>query len=65
MYPASCQGRGPRAAGWFADYLREKGVGENEIKSWKLEEGIKGWVGAGKEYTSFVDGFDEAVWKKD
>ncbi|KAL2813305.1 Rhodanese-like domain-containing protein [Aspergillus granulosus] len=64
FYCGSSSGRGTRAAGWFADYLAEKGVSEDEVKSWKLEGGIKGWVAAGDEYTELMDGFDETVWKK-
>ncbi|KAL3463929.1 Rhodanese-like domain-containing protein [Aspergillus heterothallicus] len=64
FYCGSSAGRGTRAAGWFADYLAEKGVADGDVKSWKLEGGIKGWVGAGEEYTKLMDGFDEKVWKK-
>jgi arsenical-resistance protein 2 len=60
----SSAGRGTRAAGWFADYLSEKGVSEDDVKSWKLEGGIKGWVAAGDQYTALMDGYDESVWKK-
>ncbi len=59
----SCGGRGTRAAGWFADYLADQGA-ESEVKSWKLEGGIKGWVNEGGEYTGLMDGFDGAVWAK-
>jgi arsenical-resistance protein 2 len=60
----SSQGRGTRAAGWFADYLRQQGVEERETKSWKLEGGIKGWVRDGEEYTALMEGYDKAVWEK-
>ena len=59
----SCGGRGTRAAGWFADYLADQGA-DGEVKSWKLEGGIKGWVNEGEEYTALMDGFDGAVWAK-
>lgn len=59
----SCGGRGTRAAGWFADHLADQGA-ESEVKSWKLEGGIKGWVNEGEEYTALMDGFDGAVWAK-
>lgn len=59
----SCGGRGTRAAGWFADYLADQGA-DGEVKSWKLEGGIKGWVNEGEEYTALMDGFDRAVWAK-
>ncbi|KAL4860549.1 hypothetical protein BDV12DRAFT_209202 [Aspergillus spectabilis] len=64
FYCGSSAGRGTRAAGWFADYLVEKGVSEGEVKSWKLEGGIKGWVKAGEEYTDLVYGYDKAFWEK-
>ncbi|KAL2856201.1 Rhodanese-like domain-containing protein [Aspergillus pseudodeflectus] len=64
FYCGSSAGRGTRAAGWFADYLSEKGVSEDDVKSWKLEGGIKGWVAAGDQYTALMDGYDESVWKK-
>ncbi|KAL4906721.1 hypothetical protein BDW74DRAFT_137010 [Aspergillus multicolor] len=64
FYCGSSQGRGTRAAGWFADYLKEQGVEENEIKSWKLEGGIKGWVKDGEECTSLMEGFDRTHWEK-
>ncbi|KAL4878044.1 Rhodanese-like domain-containing protein [Aspergillus karnatakaensis] len=64
FYCGSSQGRGTRAAGWFADYLNEKGVSESKVKSWRLEGGIKGWVKAGEEFTGLVDGYDRAVWEE-
>ncbi|KAL2863420.1 putative arsenate reductase (Arc2) [Aspergillus lucknowensis] len=64
FYCGSSQGRGTRGAGWFADYLRDQGVSDGEVKSWRLEGGIKGWVKAGEEYTRLVDGFDRGVWEK-
>ncbi|KAL2820879.1 Rhodanese-like domain-containing protein [Aspergillus cavernicola] len=64
FYCGSSQGRGTRAAGWFADYLQDQGVSEGEVKSWKLEGGIKGWVKAGDQYTALVDGYDKGAWEK-
>lgn len=58
----SSAGRGTRAAGWFADYLTEKN--DTEIKSLVLAGGIKGWVAAGTEYTTLMDGYDASVWTK-
>lgn len=52
----SSRGRGPRAAGWFQDLLAK--CGNTKMKSLVLAEGIKGWLGAGDEYTQFVDGHD-------
>lgn len=63
FYCGSCGGRGTRAAGWFADYLADQGA-ESEVRSWKLEGGIKGWVNEGGEYTGLMEGFDGAVWAK-
>jgi len=59
-YCGSSQGRGTRAAGWFEDYLNEKK--DDSIKSYRLEEGIKGWVRQGKEYVEWMDGYDEGKW---
>ncbi|KAL1981883.1 hypothetical protein VTN96DRAFT_2070 [Rasamsonia emersonii] len=59
-YCGSSRGRGPRAAGWFADYLEEQG--NTSIRSLVLEGGIKGWVSAGEEYTRSMDGYDASVW---
>lgn len=62
----SSQGRGSRAASWFADYIQErKAEGDvSALESLALEGGIKGWVKAGDEYVQMMDGYDEAVWKK-
>ncbi|KKA20397.1 Uncharacterized protein T310_5559 [Rasamsonia emersonii CBS 393.64] len=54
FFAGSSRGRGPRAAGWFADYLEEQG--NTSIRSLVLEGGIKGWVSAGEEYTRSMDG---------
>ena len=61
IYAGSSRGRGTRAAGWFADRIEEQG--ESGLKSLVLEGGIKGWVGAGPEYTEWMDGYEEAVWR--
>lgn len=58
----SSRGRGNRAAGWFADFIAEKG--DTLMKSQTLEEGIKGWAVAGEEYVKLMDEYDEAVWTK-
>lgn len=55
-------GRGPRCAGWFADYIAEKK--DDQIKSLTLGGGIKGWVKAGEEYTRYVDGYEAQYWKQ-
>lgn len=56
----SCHGRGPRAAGWFRDYLADQGDGD--IQSIILTGGIKGWATAGGEFVEYMDGYDESVW---
>lgn len=58
----SSRGRGPRAAGWFADCVAEKGDGG--MRSCVLEEGIKGWADAGEEYVERMDGYCEDVWRE-
>jgi arsenical-resistance protein 2 len=57
---ASSRGRGPRAAGWFNDYLATHG--DAEIQSLVLSEGIKGWATAGEEFVSWMDEYDASVW---
>lgn len=59
-YCGSSNGRGPRAAGWFADYVRSQG-GEENVKSVVLEGGIKRWVKRG--WTESMVGFDAAAWE--
>lgn len=34
------------------------------MKSLALEGGIKGWVGAGDEYTQLMDDYEESTWEK-
>ena len=62
MAPASSRGRGTRAAGWFADYLSDRG--DSDMQSLVLINGIKGWATAGPEYTEWMDQYDESVWSK-
>lgn len=56
----SSSGRGPRAAGWFADHLVH--VGETEMQSVVLEDGIKGWARAGPEYVGLMQEYDATKW---
>jgi arsenical-resistance protein 2 len=58
----SSAGRGTRAAGWFLDHLEDQN--DTEVKSLVLSGGIKGWVAAGPEYTSLMNGYDASVWTK-
>ncbi|KAI9801622.1 MAG: hypothetical protein M1825_003301 [Sarcosagium campestre] len=60
-YCGSSRGRGNRAAGWFADYIKEQN--NTEMESRLLEEGIKGWATGGEKYVRMMDEYDAAVWK--
>ncbi|EHA55179.1 hypothetical protein MCOR27_007500 [Pyricularia oryzae] len=57
---SSSRGRGNRAAGWFSDYLADRGDGEME--SLVLVEGIKGWATSGDEFVEWMDEYEAAVW---
>ncbi|KAH9904974.1 Rhodanese-like domain-containing protein [Xylariomycetidae sp. FL2044] len=57
----SSRGRGTRAAGWFHDYITDRG--DPGMKSVILAGGIKGWATAGGEFVAWMDGYDGAVWK--
>jgi hypothetical protein len=59
--PGSSKGRGTRAAGWFADYIRAQN--NTTMESSVLEGGIKGWVASGNEYVELTDGYDASIWK--
>ncbi|KAJ8101966.1 Rhodanese-like domain-containing protein [Lipomyces tetrasporus] len=59
-YCGSSRGRGTRAAGWFADYLKEQN--DLLLESLVLEGGIKGWATAGQEYTRLMDEYDASAW---
>ncbi|CZR58467.1 probable arsenate reductase (Arc2) [Phialocephala subalpina] len=60
-YCGSSKGRGARAAGWFADYLKERN--DVSMESLVLEGGVRCWATAGEEYVELMDGYDAAVWK--
>ncbi|KAL2210150.1 Rhodanese-like protein [Sarocladium strictum] len=60
FYCGSCNGRGPRAAGWFGDYLAEQEY--QGAQSMILTGGIKGWAKAGQEYVGLMDEFEASVW---
>ena len=69
FYCGSCGGRGPRAAGWFADYIDDQTAAKtsqvsSRVQSAILEGGIKGWVAGGDEYVEFMDGFERGAWEK-
>lgn len=61
----SSNGRGPRCAGWFADYVAERAAREERPPSpeiYTLQGGIKGWVAGGPAYTQFMDGYVPQYW---
>ncbi|KAK6859364.1 oxidoreductase [Apiospora arundinis] len=60
-YCGSSGGRGTRAAGWFQDYLDEKG--DKDMESVILRGGIKGWATASEEYVKWMDEYDESIWR--
>ncbi|KAI6359530.1 hypothetical protein MCOR25_007036 [Pyricularia grisea] len=57
---SSSRGRGNRAAGWFSDYLADRG--DCEMESLVLAEGIKGWATSGGEFVEWMDEYEAAVW---
>lgn len=60
----SSQGRGPRCAGWFQDYVLDIGrFGKKSTMEVRvLKGGIKGWV---KEFEgSMMEGFEEEYWEQ-
>ncbi|CRG84896.1 hypothetical protein PISL3812_02072 [Talaromyces islandicus] len=63
FYCGSSRGRGPRTAGWLADYLESQG--NTSMRALVLEGGIKGWVAAGDKYTALMNGYEASVWKSE
>ncbi|KAI9861883.1 MAG: hypothetical protein M1813_004951 [Trichoglossum hirsutum] len=61
FYCESSRGRGPRAAGWFDDFLKLKG--DEAMGNFVLAEGIRGWVQAGQEYVEMMDEYQQDAWK--
>ncbi|KAJ4138004.1 hypothetical protein NW754_001363 [Fusarium falciforme] len=59
--PPSSRGRGSRAAGWFKDYIDDRG--DSDMESLILFEGITGWAKAGGEFVEWIDEFDVAAWE--
>jgi len=53
FYCQSSNGRGPRCAGWYQDYLDS--VGHTISKAYVLSGGIKGWMAKYKDHTDLVD----------
>ena len=62
MFVGSCGGRGPRAAGWFADFLADHS--SEGIESLILTGGIKGWVAAGGEYVEAMEEHEADKWPR-
>ena len=62
----SSSGRGPRCAGWFADFVKSQTEEGEPVKPevFTLEGGIKGWVKGGSQYTHFIDGYEPDYWKQ-
>ena len=79
-FTGSSQGRGPRAAGWFEDHIRDRG---GDMKSLVLVQGINGWAGRhhrqldgddndndgggdddDDDFVRFMDEYDPAYWKE-
>lgn len=65
FYCGSSRGRGPRSAGWFQDALDEFGI--EDVKSYILEGGIKGWVRQGRkqgpeEMLMLMEGYEAGYW---
>ena len=59
----SSRGRGPRAAGWFHDYIQDQS--DAFIKSYVLLEGIKGWARSGEKFVEWMDEYDESAWQNE
>lgn len=58
--PASSRGRGTRAAGWFSDYIADRG--DKSMHSLILEGGIKAWVAGGADFVDNMDEYVPSVW---
>jgi len=64
FYCGSSNGRGPRCASWFQDYIDDiaKFSRRSSLKVLVLTGGIKGWV---KEFEgSMMEEFDEKYWEQ-
>ena len=57
----SSRGRGTRAAGWFADLIKQEQI--EGVHSMILEGGIKGWAKGGDDFTAMMDEHDPKVWQ--
>ncbi|OAQ62570.1 rhodanese-like domain-containing protein [Purpureocillium lilacinum] len=54
--------RGNWVAGWFADFITE--MGDSNMESYALFEGLLGWAIAGKDFTDLMEDYDEEVWRR-
>ncbi|WPH01046.1 Hypothetical protein R9X50_00388100 [Acrodontium crateriforme] len=63
FYCGSSNGRGPRCAGWFLEFVRNVAQ-DPDMQVMVLEGGIKGWVKAGTQFSERMDGFKAAHWEK-
>jgi len=68
FYCGSSNGRGPRCAGWFAEYVAKR-CAELQMPSanpecFVLEGGIKGWVAGGEQYTINMDAYQPNYWRQ-
>jgi arsenical-resistance protein 2 len=68
LFLGSSQGRGPRCAGWFQDYIDDiakfgrRTAPGGEIKVLVLKGGVKGWV---RDFEgSLMEGFVEEYWEQ-
>jgi hypothetical protein len=67
MSTGASNGRGPRCAGWFAEYIATRC---NELGTplspqvYVLEGGIKGWVAGGESYTVNMDAYQPNYWRQ-
>jgi len=60
-HPESSRGRGPRATGWFADYLKEKDGPSMESSPWR-EASRAGRVEE-INFVKLMNGYQEEAWK--
>ncbi|EAU88648.2 arsenite S-adenosylmethyltransferase [Coprinopsis cinerea okayama7 len=55
FYCQSSNGRGPRCAGWYQDYLNKQGVDGSTSQAYVLQGGIKGWLAKFQDQEDLVD----------
>ncbi|KAF2674800.1 Rhodanese-like protein [Microthyrium microscopicum] len=67
FYCGSSNGRGPRCAGWFMDYVQER-CQMMEMpptpQVFVLDGGIKGWALRGEPFTHFMDVYVPSYWQQ-